>query len=66
VEESYGLQDYSDGSEVFARDPVCGMTVNQEHAAAKLDYAGVTYYFCSSACQQQFEQSPMEYLSRTA
>ena len=66
MEETYGLQDYSDGSETLVRDPVCGVAVNQDHAAAKTDYAGVRYYFCSTACQNQFEASPKEYLSRTA
>jgi Cu+-exporting ATPase len=67
VEESYGLQDYSDGSEEeMVRDPVCGMIVNQNHAAAKTDYAGERYYFCSTACQKQFEESPKDFLGRTA
>jgi Cu+-exporting ATPase len=66
VEETYGLQDYSDGSEIMARDPVCGKAVNQDHAAAKTDYAGERYYFCSTDCQRQFEESPKDYLNRTA
>ena len=30
-------------------DPVCGMEVNPEDAAAAWQHAGTTYYFCSVA-----------------
>ena len=66
MEETYGLQDYSDGSEVSSRDPVCGMVVNQDRAAGKTEYAGQTYYFCSTVCQQQFEDGPADFLGKTA
>src|ERR1022692_2780448 len=44
------------------RDPVCGMTVDPERAAAKAEHAGKTYYFCSKGCAEQFRADPERYL----
>ena len=45
------------------RDPVCGMVVDPQKAAAKVEYAGHTYYFCAQGCARRFEQAPEKYLS---
>ena len=45
-----------------AIDPVCGMTVNPERAAAKWDYKGQTYYFCNPSCLARFQAAPDSYL----
>src|SRR5277367_1421459 len=45
------------------RDPVCGMAVDPERAAAKADYAGKTYYFCSAGCAAKFRAEPERYLA---
>jgi P-type Cu+ transporter len=45
----------------MAKDPVCGMQVEERQAAEQSDYQGQTYYFCSSRCQQQFEEHPDRY-----
>jgi Cu+-exporting ATPase len=45
------------------RDPVCGMTVVPEKAAAKVEYAGETYYFCAPGCAKRFQQDPGKYLN---
>lgn len=37
-------------------DPICGMSVNPETAAAKFEHEGKTYYFCCPNCLKQFEQ----------
>src|SRR5258708_29333471 len=44
------------------RDPVCGMTVVPEKAAAKLEHAGKTYYFCSKGCAERFSREPEKFL----
>ena len=44
------------------RDPVCGMEINPQNAAATTAYQGQTVYFCRIECQQQFEQSPERYV----
>ena len=47
------------------RDPVCGMNVDPNRAAAKAEYAGETYYFCAPGCAKRFQQSPEKYTSST-
>ncbi len=46
------------------KDPVCGMDVDPKNAAAKSDYLGKTYYFCSLGCKKEFDQSPEKYLKK--
>jgi YHS domain-containing protein/uncharacterized membrane protein YraQ (UPF0718 family) len=41
-----------------ATDPVCGMTVDPESAAAKREHGGTTYYFCNSGCAKAFDRNP--------
>jgi Cu+-exporting ATPase len=45
------------------RDPVCGMTVVPEKAAAKVEYGGKTYYFCAPGCAKRFQEAPEKYLN---
>ena len=45
-------------------DPVCGMTVTKETAAAKYDYQGKTYYFCNKVCKDNFAKDPQKYLAQ--
>jgi Cu+-exporting ATPase len=50
-----------------AVDPVCGMTVDPEHAAGKHEFQGKTYYFCNPGCDANFKADPERYLHpRTA
>jgi len=42
-------------------DPVCGMTIDPQEAAAEQDYRGRTYYFCSEECHRRFVAEPDEY-----
>ncbi len=44
----------------MAKDPVCGMNVD-EKKAAKISYKGKTYYFCSATCQFAFEKNPKQF-----
>lgn len=46
----------------MARDPVCGMDVNPEKAAATSVYQGTTYYFCAPGCKKAFDENPAKYL----
>jgi len=43
-------------------DPVCGMKVDPEHAAARREHAGSTYYFCCDGCGHRFAADPARYL----
>src|SRR5580704_7342965 len=53
------------GSHV-SKDPICGMTVDPKKAAAKIDHASQTSYFCSKRCAQRFAQFPEKYAATTA
>src|SRR6266851_340132 len=46
-------------------DPVCGMTVEPESAAAKTEYEGKTYYFCNPGCAKAFERKPEVFVDAT-
>ena len=45
------------------RDPVCGMTVAPERAAARVEHSGKTFYFCCAGCANKFRAEPEKYLS---
>jgi len=45
-------------------DPVCGITVTKDRAAASYVYQGKTYYFCSKACKDSFAKDPQKYQAR--
>lgn len=65
MEESWGLQDYSQkGDTVFAVDPVCGLKVDEAHAHHKTGYAGEMFCFCSLDCQKKFEEDPALYIGQ--
>ena len=46
------------------KDPVCGMQVEESEAAGQTEHEGRTYYFCSTACKDKFDQSPEDYTSQ--
>ena len=43
-------------------DPVCGMTVDPDHAAGSSTYRGQTIYFCGLHCKKKFDADPAAYL----
>ncbi|MEP0763187.1 MAG: YHS domain-containing protein [Chloroflexota bacterium] len=47
----------------MAKDPVCGMEVNEATAAGTSVYRGMTYFFCSPGCKQAFDKEPEKYVS---
>ena len=48
----------------MARDPVCGMDVEEQRAAATSSYKGQTYYFCHRMCKESFETDPEKYVQK--
>ena len=46
----------------MAKDPVCGMDVDEKTAAGKSVYQGTTYYFCSPGCKRAFDKEPEKYI----
>jgi YHS domain-containing protein len=45
----------------MAKDPVCGMYVDEKAAAGKSEYQGQVYYFCSTGCKKAFDKEPARY-----
>lgn len=43
------------------RDPVCGMEIRPEDAAATETHEGRTFHFCSQACHNTFVADPHRY-----
>lgn len=46
----------------MAKDPVCGMVVDEKTAKWKATYKGKTYYFCCQGCKVAFEADPEKYI----
>ncbi|MEM1994159.1 MAG: YHS domain-containing protein [Nitrososphaerales archaeon] len=46
----------------MARDPVCGMEVDEKHTSFKSLYKNVAYYFCCKPCKDTFDKSPDRYI----
>ena len=44
-----------------AQDPVCGMSIDKDEAAATYEYEGETYYFCGEGCREEFAADPDQY-----
>lgn len=45
---------------MITKDPVCGMSVNED-VALHSTYQGQTYYFCSPLCKNLFDREPEKY-----
>lgn len=64
MEETHGLQDYSDNQPVMVVDPVCGARLYEAKATEKTGYAGEMYYFCSADCRIKFEEDPGHFIGQ--
>jgi Cu+-exporting ATPase len=43
-------------------DPVCKMTIEEKDAVGTSTYKGVTYYFCTESCKENFDKDPEAFL----
>jgi len=48
----------------MAKDPVCGMTVDEKTAKIKSDYMDETYYFCNQSCKTTFDKNPTKFTGK--
>ncbi len=48
----------------MAKDPVCGMNVDEKKSGATAAYEGKTYHFCSAGCKATFEKAPEKYAAK--
>jgi YHS domain-containing protein len=46
----------------LAKDPVCGMDINEEQTELISEYKGKKYYFCNSMCKENFDKNPEQYI----
>jgi len=47
---------------VLAKDPICGMEVDENTAMYKSEYMGKVYYFCGEHCKKTFDENPGKYV----
>ena len=47
----------------MAKDPVCGMSVDEKKPTATAAHEGKTHYFCSAACKDKFAKNPKQYVA---
>ncbi len=59
--EHAGTTDGDVEDEAIAVDPVCGMDVAVDEAAATVEVAGETYHFCGEGCADAFRDDPDRY-----
>ena len=52
------------GSDLEAKDPVCGMSVDPATAKHKAEHAGKTYAFCCAGCKEKFLAEPQRYVGQ--
>lgn len=45
----------------MAKDPVCGMDVDENNPPATSEHEGRTYYFCAPGCKREFDTNPEKY-----
>jgi YHS domain-containing protein len=46
-----------------AIDPICGMSVDPDHAEYRSFQKGDTYYFCSAGCKVAFDKDPAKHIA---
>ena len=54
------------GKPSTTKDPVCGMTVEPDSAAAFCEHEGRTYFFCSPHCLEKFRARPSQFVAQAS
>lgn len=49
-----------------AKDPVCGMSIEESDAVGTSDYKDKRYYFCSKDCKKEFDDNPEDYMKQAS
>ncbi len=42
----------------MAKDPICGMTIDENKTKFVSEHEGVKFYFCSAPCKSAFDKDP--------
>jgi len=45
----------------MAKDPVCGMEVDDKSSAVKSKVDGTVFYFCCPNCKARFDKDPSKF-----
>ena len=45
----------------MAKDPICGLMVNEKTTQFMSELEGKTFYFCSAQCKRTFDSDPHRY-----
>ena len=48
----------------MAKDPICGMSVDEKTAQHKSEYERQTYYFCAPGCKRMFDAKPEQFIKK--
>ncbi len=60
-ENTMAMKEHGKEVKNMAKDPVCGMMVDEKTAPAKSEHMGKTYYFCAPGCKKAFDENPAKY-----
>jgi len=52
--------------DTMATDPICAMSVQPDEATPHYRHRGSDYWFCSTACREEFTADPEKYLQRAS
>ncbi len=47
----------------MAKDPVCGMDIEEANAAGNSEFEGKDYYFCALSCKEKFDKEPVKFIN---
>jgi YHS domain-containing protein len=61
LEKSRAHQKINKEATKMAKDPVCGMDVEEQKAAGASQHKGRSYFFCSKSCKEKFDRNPEQY-----
>lgn len=50
----------------MAKDPICGMDVDEKKMPVITQHKGKTYYFCSPGCRDTFTKNPEKFAGAKA
>jgi len=45
----------------MAKDPICGMMIDEKTAKWTSEYNGKKYFFCSEGCKLKFDTTPKKF-----
>jgi Cu+-exporting ATPase len=50
----------------MAKDPVCGMNIDEKKTPLTARHEGTTYYFCAPSCRDAFTKHPTKFAGEKA